>query len=63
MIKKTIKDFIKEAKIIHEDKYDYSLSKYINNNTKLIIICNEHGILSKNLLNILIINKDVQNVL
>jgi UDP-2,3-diacylglucosamine pyrophosphatase LpxH len=33
--------FIKKAIIIHGDKYDYSESKYINCDTKLIIKCND----------------------
>ncbi len=41
--KKTNDDFIKEAKMIH-NKYDYSLVEYINNKTKIKIICPEHGI-------------------
>ncbi len=36
--------FIIKAKQIHGDKYDYSLVDYINNNTKVKIICPEHGI-------------------
>lgn len=35
--------FIKKAKEIHGDKYDYSKSVYINSQTKLIIICKIHG--------------------
>jgi len=42
--KKSLDDFIKESKIIHGDKYDYSLVKYKNNKTKVKIICSEHGI-------------------
>jgi hypothetical protein len=42
--KKTINDFIVEANIVHNNKYDYSLSVYKNNSTKLIIICPIHGI-------------------
>ena len=42
--KKTTIDFIKKAKEIHEDKYDYSMVKYKNRNTKIKIICSEHGI-------------------
>jgi len=38
-----IKEFIEKAKLIHGDKYDYSLVDYINTNTKIIIICKEHG--------------------
>jgi len=40
---KTTKEFIIEAKIIHENKYDYSLVKYINLKTKVKIICPVHG--------------------
>ena len=39
----TQEDFIKKAKEIHGDKYDYSKVKYINNHTKVCIICHEHG--------------------
>ncbi len=35
--------FIEKASKIHGDKYNYSLVEYINNNTKIIIICKEHG--------------------
>ena len=44
MKKKNITDFIKESKIIHGDKYDYSHSIYLNNKIKVDIICPEHGI-------------------
>ena len=37
------KEFIKEAKAIHGDKYDYSKVNYKNNKTKVCIICPEHG--------------------
>ena len=36
-------DFIKKAKEIHNGKYDYSKVDYINSNTKVCIICPEHG--------------------
>ncbi|HCL59491.1 MAG TPA: hypothetical protein DHW80_06875 [Acinetobacter sp.] len=36
-------DFIKKAENIHGKRYDYSKSIYINNNTKLEIICLKHG--------------------
>ena len=36
-------DFIKKAKEVHGDKYDYSKTNYINNRTKVCIICPEHG--------------------
>lgn len=37
------KTFIVRAKKIHGDKYDYSNVKYINNKTKVCIICPIHG--------------------
>ena len=39
----TTKDFIKKAKGIHEDKYDYSKVKYKNTETKVTIVCPMHG--------------------
>lgn len=36
--------FIEKAKIVHGDKYDYSLIEYKNNYTKIKIICPIHGI-------------------
>ena len=39
----TTDSFIKEAKKIHGDKYDYSKVNYINSHTKVCIICKEHG--------------------
>ena len=36
--------FIEKSNFIHKNKYDYSLVKYINNKTKVSIICKEHGI-------------------
>ena len=42
--KVTTEIFIKEAKIVHEDKYDYSETVYINmKKNKLKIICPKHG--------------------
>lgn len=43
MKKLTTEEFIKKAKAIHDDKYDYSLVEYINSQTKVKIICPEHG--------------------
>lgn len=37
-------DFIKNAKKIHNNVYEYSLVNYINSKTKIDIICPEHGI-------------------
>lgn len=39
----TTEEFINRARKIHGDKYDYSKAEYINNNTKVCIICSEHG--------------------
>jgi hypothetical protein len=36
--------FTKKVKKIHSDKYDYSLVKYVNNRSKIDIICPEHGV-------------------
>lgn len=41
--KKKTMDFIKELKEIYGDKYDYSKVEYINNKTKVCIICPKHG--------------------
>lgn len=40
----TTESFIKKAKIVHGEKYDYSLVEYKNNHTKVKIICPEHGV-------------------
>lgn len=42
-VRKTTEQFIAEAKAIHGDKYDYSKVEYINNSTKVCIICPIHG--------------------
>jgi hypothetical protein len=42
-IRLTQDEFISKAKEIHKDYYDYSKVKYINNKTKICIICPEHG--------------------
>ena len=41
--RKDISVFISEGNIIHDNKYDYTKSIYINGMTKLKIICPEHG--------------------
>lgn len=41
--RKDIKDYIKEASRIHNNKYDYSKVNYTNMNKKVIIICPQHG--------------------
>jgi len=42
--KKTTEEFINESKVIHGDKYDYSITEYSDNHTKVNIICPNHGI-------------------
>lgn len=44
-VKSTTEDFIRKAKAIHGDVYDYSECFYVNNSTKVTIICNkpDHG--------------------
>ena len=42
-LKYTKENFIKKAKEIHRDKYDYSKIKYVNAHTAICIICPEHG--------------------
>ena len=37
-------DFIEDANLIHNNKYDYSKVLYLNNKTKVYIICKEHGL-------------------
>ena len=39
----TTEEFIKKAKEVHGDKYDYSKVEYKNTSTKVCIICPEHG--------------------
>lgn len=41
--KVTTYDFVNRAKIAHNNKYNYSKVDYINNSTKVCIICPEHG--------------------
>lgn len=40
----TTEDFIKRAKPIHDDKYDYSETEYINMYSKVKIRCKKHGV-------------------
>lgn len=40
---KPVKQFIEEATVIHNSKYDYSLVEYKNANTPVTIICPVHG--------------------
>ena len=43
MKKLTTEEFIKKARKIHGNKYDYSKVIYVNNRTKVCIICPIHG--------------------
>lgn len=40
---KTTEQFIIESKIVHNDIYDYSNTKYTGNKNKVEIICKQHG--------------------
>lgn len=42
-MKYTLGDFLKKAKQVHGDKYDYSKVEYVNSKTKICIICPIHG--------------------
>lgn len=55
--KKSLEDFVKEAREIHHDKYDYSLVEYVNEKNKVKIKC-----LDCNLLEIIYLVRVVQNV-
>ena len=41
--RKTTEEFIKDARLVHGDKYDYSNVVYVNNHTPVKIICKNHG--------------------
>ena len=41
--RKSNDEFIREARLIHHNRYDYSKVEYANNKTKVCIICPEHG--------------------
>ena len=43
MKKLTTEEFIKKAREVHGDKYDYSKVEYVNSITKVCIICPKHG--------------------
>lgn len=43
MRKLTTAEFIARAIAVHGDRYDYSKTIYVNNSTKVCIICPEHG--------------------
>lgn len=41
--RKSNDEFIGEAQLIHHNRYDYSKLEYVNNKTKVCIICPDHG--------------------
>lgn len=43
-LRSTTEEFIRRAREVHGDRYDYSLVVYVNKDTKVKIICKEHGI-------------------
>lgn len=43
MTKLTTEEFIKKAREVHGDKYDYSKVEYVKSKAKVTIICPEHG--------------------
>ena len=44
--RKTNEEYIAEAKAVHGDKYDYSVTNYVTARKKVDIRCKEHGIFS-----------------
>lgn len=47
IIRKSPQSFIERSKIIHNNKYDYSITKYRHSQEKVEIICPEHGVFSQ----------------
>ena len=43
LLRSTIEEFVEKANKVHNNKYDYNKSVYVNNNTKMIIICPDHN--------------------
>ena len=43
MKKSNTEEFIKKAKKVHGNKYDYSKVNYVGNKIEVTIICPEHG--------------------
>lgn len=41
--RKSLEQFVEDARKIHGNKYDYSKAEYINAHTKLEIVCPKHG--------------------
>jgi hypothetical protein len=55
---KTLEQFIIESKLIHNNKYDYSLTEYINSYTKVKIKCNKCLIIFEQLPNNHLLGQD-----
>ena len=48
MSRRLTKDqFIEKSKILHGDAYDYSKVNYVNDQIKVDIVCNTHGLFSQ----------------
>lgn len=45
--RKTTKEFVSDAKVIHGSKYNYEITSYINAKTKVNITCPEHGVFTQ----------------
>lgn len=41
--KKTTEEFVADAIKVHDKEYDYSKVVYVNNNTKVEVVCKKHG--------------------
>ncbi|RSO57538.1 hypothetical protein EA756_08575 [Acinetobacter lactucae] len=46
-IKKTTEQFIREARLIHGDRYSYDLVEYKSRKTSVKILCHKHGVFSQ----------------
>lgn len=44
MTSSSTEEFIKKAKYVHGETYDYSLVDYVNNSASIEILCKEHGL-------------------
>ena len=42
--KDTTETFIRKSKKIHDNLYDYSITKYVSNDEKVLILCKQHGV-------------------
>ena len=43
MTKLTTEEFIKKAREVHGDRYEYSKVEYVTSKTKIILFCLKHG--------------------